>query len=371
MAGIGNFFGSFLGYLLWIFYQIFHNYGVAIILFSVLLKIFMFPFSIKQQKSMAANTKLSIKQKELQKKYGNDSVKMNEEVQKLYEKEGYNPASGCLPMLIPFPIMIGLYYTVVNPLSNALHLGKESVAQAVALLQNIPGISSSFQYQNGFYNEIEIVRHFSDLRPYLTMFTGDEMDKIQSISTGFNFLGLNLLGTPTDTSADFFGKIVSMFQTNLWVIPVFCLVASIVTQIISMRLQPAMQQQQQQGCMKYMMYGLPAITAVFSMSVPAAVGFYWIISTLTSLVQVMLVHAFFSPASLTAKAEAQRVALLEIEEKERQPLPAHLRQYATEKNNLPQSKRKENLPAGGKETGPKKKSGKSTGGTGDYLGKKK
>lgn len=370
MAGIGNFFGSFLGYLLWIFYQIFHNYGVAIILFSILLKIFMFPFSIKQQKSMAANSKLSAKQKELQKKYGNDRVKMNEEVQKLYEKEGYNPASGCLPMLIPFPIMIGLYYTVVNPLSNALHLGKESVAQAVALLQKIPGISSSFQYQNGFYNEMEIVRHFSDLRPHLTMFTGDELDKIQSISTGFNFLGLNLLGTPTDTSADFFGKLLSMFQTNLWIIPVFCLVSSIVTQIISMRLQPAMQQQQQ-GCMKYMMYGLPAISAVFAMSVPAAVGFYWIISTLTSLVQVLLVHAFFSPAALTAKAEAQRVALLEIEEGQRQPLPAHLRQPVTENKGLPQTKRKEEQPAARKEPGPKKKSGKPTSGSGDYLGKKK
>ena len=63
MVAIGNFFGSFLGYLLWIFYQIFKNYGVAIILFTVVLKIVMFPFSINQQKSMAANTKLSAKQK--------------------------------------------------------------------------------------------------------------------------------------------------------------------------------------------------------------------------------------------------------------------------------------------------------------------
>ena len=179
MVAIGNFFGSFLGYLLWIFYQIFKNYGVAIILFTVVLKIVMFPFSINQQKSMAANTKLSAKQKELQKKYGNDRIKMNEEMQKLYEKEGYNPASGCLPMLIPFPIMIGLYYTVINPLSNALHLGKEAVTQAVSILQTVPGISGSFTYQNGFYNEMEIVRHFSVLRPYLTMFTDDELSKIQ------------------------------------------------------------------------------------------------------------------------------------------------------------------------------------------------
>lgn len=366
MAGIGNFFGSFLGYLLWVFYQIFMNYGVAIIIFTIVLKIVMFPFSIKQQKSMAANSKLSAKQKELQKKYGNDRIKMNEEMQKLYEKEGYNPASGCLPMLIPFPIMIGLYYTVVNPLSNALHLGKVAVAQAVAVLQTVPGISGNFTYQNGFYNEMEIVRHFTELRPYLTMFTDDELAKIQSLSSGFNFLGLNLLGTPSDvTVSSFFGKFVSMFQTNLWLIPILCLASSIITQIITMRLQPGMQQQQ--GAMKMMLYILPAITAVFAMSVPAAVGFYWIISTITALIQVLLVHAFFSPASLTAKTEAQRVALLEIEEAAMEPLPTHLRQRTADKFVTQDGKKEDSMAK--KEQ--KKKSGKSIGGQDSYLGKKK
>ncbi|WP_101697453.1 YidC/Oxa1 family membrane protein insertase [Clostridium minihomine] len=368
MAGLGNFFGSFLGYLLWVFYAFFQNYGIAIIIFTILLKIVMFPFSIKQQKSLAANSKLSVKQKELQKKYANDRVKLNEEIQKMYDKEGYNPASGCLPMLIPFPIMIGLYYTVINPLSNALHLGKESVAQAVAVLQRVPGISSTFQYRGGFYNEMEIVRHFSELRPYLTMFTDEELNKIGSFSRSFDFLGLNLLGTPTDNTAGWMGKIVSMFDTNLWMIPVFCLVASLVTQVITMKLQPGMQQQQQ-GCMKGMMYTLPMVSAVFAMSVPAAVGFYWIISTLTSLVQVILVHIFFSPASLTAKAEAQRVALLMQEEAKKEPLPAHLQQPVADTPSV-SSKKKEQQP-GKKEPGSKKKGGKTGGSSDSYLGMKK
>lgn len=367
MAGFGNFFGSLLGHLLWVFYTVFQNYGVAIILFTVILKVLMFPFSIKQQKSVAANSKLSAKQKELQKMYANDRVKYSEEVQKLYDKEGFNPAGGCLPALIPFPIMIGLYYTVINPLSNAIHLGADSVAQAVAVLHKIPGISSSFQYQGGFYNEMEIVRHFSELRPYLTMFTGEELDKIQSLSTGFNFLGLNLLGTPADTSANFFGQILSIFQSNLWVIPVFCLVSSIFTQVISMRLQPGMQQQQ--GAMKAMMYMLPMISAIFALSVPAAVGFYWIISTLTSLIQVVLVHIFFSPASLTAKAEAQRIALRELEEAKKQPLPIHLQQAAVQQPTAAQKKKEQT--AVKKDSGAKKKGGKAGESSGDYLGKKK
>lgn len=369
MAGFGNFFGGLLGHLLWIFYSLVKNYGVAIIIFTVLLKIAMFPFSIKQQKSLAANSKLSAKQKELQKKYGNDRIKLNEEVQKLYEREGFNPASGCLPMLIPFPIMIGLYYTVINPLSNALHLGKEAVTQAIQLLNHIPGISGSFQYQGGFYNEMEIVRHFSELRPHLTMFTGDELAKIESLSSGFNFLGLNLLGTPTDNTAGFFGKIVSMFDTNLWMIPVFCLLSSIVTQVITMKLQPGMQQQQ--GGMKVMLYLMPMISAFIALSVPAAVGFYWIISTLTSLVQVVIVHIFFSPPSLTAKAEAQRIALREQEEAAREPLPAHMQQRAPERAPALAKKQGQPSPALPKGTQGKKKAGKPSGGADSYLGMKK
>ena len=105
MTEIFNFLGNILGYLLWFFYTLINNYGVAIILFTVFTKVLIFPFSIKQQKSMAANSKMQLKLKELQKKYGNDKVKYQQEMQKLYEKEGINPASGCLTSFIPFPIM--------------------------------------------------------------------------------------------------------------------------------------------------------------------------------------------------------------------------------------------------------------------------
>ena len=370
MTQFGNFFGSILGYLLWFFYVFIRNYGVAIILFTVVLKIFMFPFSIKQQKSMAATGKMAAKQKELQKKYANDKMKLNEEMQKLYEKEGVNPAGGCLPMLIPFPIMIGLYYTVINPLSNALHLNSGAVAQAVSVLQQIPGIGSTFQ---SFYGEIEIVRHFSDLRPYLTMFNDAELANIQSLSQGFNFLGLNLLGTPTVGGGNPFQMIISMFQTNLWLIPVLCLVSSLFTQVITMRLQPGMQQQQ--GCMKGMLYGMPLISAGFALTVPAAVGFYWIISTLTSLVQVVIMHIFYSPAQLTAKAEAQRIALLELEEAKIQPLPVQEQKKLAEK--MTKSKTPAQKDGGvqrqkkGSAGGGRPKSGRSGGDSSSYLGTKK
>ena len=109
MMQILNFFGGLLGYILWFFYIIVRNYGVAIILFTVVVKCLLFPFSIKQQKSMAAQSKMAAKQKELQARYGNDKMKYNEELQKLYEKEGISPMGGCLTTLLPFPFLLGLY----------------------------------------------------------------------------------------------------------------------------------------------------------------------------------------------------------------------------------------------------------------------
>lgn len=313
MYDIFNFFGGALGYLLWYIYQVVHNYGVAIVLFTILAKLLLFPFSVKQQISMAANSKIAVKQKELQKKYGKDKEKLQLETQKLYEKEGVNPASGCLTMLFPLLIMMGLYYTVLYPLGNALHLSSSAVTAASDMLKQIPGIGATLDTR---YAQIEIVKHFSDLRPFLTMFSADELGRLELFSHGFSFLGLNLLDTPSDPS-NIFG---TLFRSNLWVIPVVCFASSLLSQYFTMKLQPGMQQQQ--GCMKWMFYVFPLFTAWIACTMPSAVGFYWIISTITGFLQVMILNIWYSPEDLGAKAEARRIALLEQEEAAMKPAPA-------------------------------------------------
>lgn len=353
MMDIFNFFGSVLGYLLWFFYGLVHNYGVAIILFTVAVKILLFPFSIKQQKSMAANAKLSLKQKEIQKKYGKDRVKIQEETQKLYEKEGINPASGCLTTLIPFPIMIGLFYTVQNPLANALHLSADAISKAVEMLKQIPGLSAGF---NTNYAQIEIVKHFADLKEHLTMFSPDELSRVELFSRGFRFLGLNLLDTPADPAHIF----TTLFRSNLWVIPFFCLVTSLLMQFFMTRLQPGMQQQQQ-GCMKAMFYVLPLFSVWLACTTPAAVGLYWIISNVTGFIQTLAMHVWFSPADLNAKAEAQRIALLELDEAKRKPVFASPAAQPEARQKRPEGNSAQKI---GKGKSAKKSSS-------DYLGSKK
>ena len=309
---IFNFFGSLLGYLLWFFYKIINNYGVAIILFTIATKIIVFPFSVKQQKSMAATSKLALKQKELQKKYANDKQKLQLETQKLYEKEGVSPAGGCLTMFVPMIIMLGLYYTVLYPLANAVHASGTAVSQATDMITKIPGVSSMIDTK---YAQIEVIKYFHGLNAnhLLTMFSGAELSRIELFSHGFKFLGLDLLNTPCNGS-NIFG---TLFSSNLWIIPIACLVSSLVTQYFTMKMQPGMQQQQ--GCMKYMMYFFPLLTAYWACIMPAAVGFYWFISTIVAFLQMLAMNKWYNPVDLNAVSEARHVALLEANEAKLKP----------------------------------------------------
>ena len=223
MMSIFNFFGSVLGYLLWFLYTVFKNYGIAIILFTIIVKALMFPFSIKSQKSMAAQSRLASKQQELQKKYAKDQMKYNEELQKLYEKEGVNPGGGCLTTLLPFPIMLGIYYSVIYPLSNTLHIAKDTISQATEFVSKIPGIASTNQYV-----ELEIVKNFDALKDHLTMFSADDVQKIEFFGKGFKCFGLDLLASPNTSS----------FASMLWIIPVLALVTYWGQSFVMQKLQP-------------------------------------------------------------------------------------------------------------------------------------
>lgn len=304
---IFNFFGSIFGYLLWAAYHLVNNFGVAIIIFTLVFKIVLFPSSVKQQKSMAANAKLQAKQKALQEKYANDKQKYNEELQKLYERENISPMSGCLTSLLPMVIMLGIYYAVVRPLTNVLHISKDAVAALSDYVNTLPGIS--INTSGSIYYQIDLLRIFNSISDHSAVkdiLTGDEIEKIQSLTGGFNVLGLDLLSTP---------KVVGGW---LLLIPILCLVTSVGTQIITMTMK-GNPMANQQGCMKYMFIALPMFTAWIAYTVPAAVGFYWIWSTLFGFAQTLIMNKFYSPDQVNAKAEAAHIARLELEEKNVRP----------------------------------------------------
>lgn len=297
---IFGFLGSFLGYILWAAFYLLQNFGLAIIAFTIIVKLVLFPFSVKQQKSMAGTARLSKKQKELQEKYGNNRQLLQEEMSKLYEKEGVKPMGGCLTTLIPMLVLFGIFYAVAYPLTNTLHLNANSVNQAVSYMSTIPGFVTS---TNTGYQQIALLEVFpklSETEAIQNLFTTTDMEKINMFIKGFNLFGFDLLSVPASHG----------FWSWYLVFPIFCFFSNVGSQVIMQKVNNT-NMGQQQGCMKIMIYGLPLFSAYIAYSIaPCALAFYWIISALISLVQSVVLAKIFSPAQLTANSEARHVALL-------------------------------------------------------------
>ena len=114
-------------WLLLFFYRAFNSYGLALIIFGIVIKLLLFPVTLKSKKSMIQTSMLSEKMQRLQKQYGKDKERYNLEVQKLYEKENVNPMGGCLWSLIPMFVLIALFGIIREPLTYFMHLSLEQI----------------------------------------------------------------------------------------------------------------------------------------------------------------------------------------------------------------------------------------------------
>ena len=295
--------GWLLGYILWGAYFIFKNFGLAIIVFTIIVKVALFPFTLKQQKSMAGSARMAKKQKELREKYANNRQKLQEEMNKLYEKEGVKPMGGCMTTLIPMLVLFGIFYAVAYPLTNTLHLDGQKVNDAMNFVKTIPGCTS---INSGIstYKEVMLLKVFPNIQGtdiIQSLFTSDEISRILNFGNGFNIFGaVDLLVVPSQYG----------FWSPYILFPVFCFLSNVGSSFIMQKINSNNQMMQQGGCMKVMIFGLPLFSAYIAFSVPAAMSFYWIISALTSLLQSIVMNKVFSPAHLTATAEARHAALM-------------------------------------------------------------
>lgn len=297
---IFGFLGSLLGWILWAAFYVLKDFGLAIIVFTIIVKACVFPFSVKQQKSMAGTARLQKKQKEIQEKYANNKQKANEEIQKLYEKEGVKPMGGCLTTIIPMLVLFGIFYAVGWPLTNTLHLNSADVNDALTYVNTIPGYSSVTGMYN--YQEINLLKVFPNIantEAINAIFSQADISKVMELVNGFNTFGIDLLAVPSD-----FG-----FLSPYILFPVLCFASNIGSQIIMQRINKN-QMAQQQGCMKVMLFAMPLFSAYIAYVVPCAMAFYWIVSALLRLVQSILLGKIFSAAQMTANSEARHAALM-------------------------------------------------------------
>ena len=211
-----EFFANIFGYLLQLLYQLVNNYGVAIILFTVIIKLLLLPLSIKQQRTMKKSTELQEKMKVIQFKYKSDPEKMNQEMMSLYKSENMSPFSGCLTAIVQILLLLSIFYLVRSPLTFMQKIPQENINNYVSQLQeNGKSISQ-------VYPEIDLIRESNWLKEQ-----NPEDSNIDKLNIQMNFLGLDLSKIPQQNMTDY----------TVYIIPVLYILSS----FISIRMTTAMQ----------------------------------------------------------------------------------------------------------------------------------
>ena len=150
-----SFFANLFGYVLNFLYEFIGNYGFAIILFSILIKILMLPISINQQKTMKKSQKINDEMKQIQFKYKNDPEKMNQEVMALYKREKLSPFSGCFSAIVQIILLFAVFYLVRSPLTYMKKVDSGVIERLEAVVSEKGNTSN--------YKEIAVINYMNQL----------------------------------------------------------------------------------------------------------------------------------------------------------------------------------------------------------------
>ena len=306
MSTIGYYICVPFAWLVRLFYDLTNSYGVALILFTLVIKLIMLPFQMKSKKSMMRMSRVSGQMQELQKRYAKNQAKLQEEMQKLYEEEGVNPMSGCLWSFLPLPILMALYSIIRQPITHFMMLSKDvlqtvvqSVADAGVDLTNIvmmdkatgaPALKDGL-YQMAAYGQINLVKAVQEMG----LSTPDGW-----FNVNYKFLGLDLTATPWEYVKSF---TFTWAVIGVILIPILAGLSQFVFSKLTMKTQT--QADAAGGAsMKSMMYMMPLFSVYIAFVMPAALGVYWIAQSVFSLIQEAILNKTFS-AKLSEEEEAR------------------------------------------------------------------
>ena len=265
-----------------LFYTWTGSYGIALILFTLMVKLVLLPFQLKSKKSMLRMGRMNSKVQEIQKRYANNKEKQQQEIADLYAREGVNPMSGCLWSFLPFPILIALYYIIRTPLRYFMSLSNEIIAKITELAVSL-GYVSGASGQAAAYDQIYLAKFIHEHRAEFDgKFPG-------LIDLNYHFLGMDLSNVPKDL----FGQ----FPSGGWAV-----IGLMIMPLISAALQFLMTQismksngnANMNGSSKAMLYMMPLMTVWMGYILPAALCVYWIANAAFSCLQELLLNKKFN-----------------------------------------------------------------------------
>ena len=277
-------------WLVRLFYTLTGSYGLALIFFTLVIKLVMLPFQMKSKKGMIRMSRVSGRMQELQRQYKNNPQRYQMEVQKLYQEEGASPMSGCLWSFIPLPILLALYSIIRQPITHFMMLGEDVVLKAynavAATGMNMDQIGQLVdgQLKMTNYGQIHLAAAVNTVAP----------DFAQSIdgwfNINYNFLGLNLAAVPSSSFSDF------SFQWSvigLILIPIVAGLFQFLMTKFMMKTQPSADPAAARTG-KSMMYFMPLFSVYLGFIMPAALGLYWIAQSAFSAVQELVLGKFYT-----------------------------------------------------------------------------
>lgn len=264
-----QFIANIFGYLLeWLYNGIGQNYGIALILFTIILRIILLPLTIKQQKSMKKTTELQGKMQEIQFKYKNNPELMNKEIMDLYKRENLSPFSGCISSIVQILIILSVFYLVSRPLTYMKKIDP-------GIIENYRNeISAENDGKNSNYYEIEIIQK--------------KAAQDENIKVNMDFLGLDLSKVPSQNMTDI----------KVYIIPILYVISS----IFSIRMttgktkkkeqngssEPDMTQQMN----KSMSYMMPIMAVSIAFVAPLGLALYWLVSNILMILERIVINKY-------------------------------------------------------------------------------
>lgn len=317
-------------WLMKVFYGWTQNYAIALLLFAILIKLVLLPFSIKQQKNSQKQARLRPKEAAIRKKYQGRSdkatqQKMQQEIMEFYQKEGHNPMGGCLPLLIQFPIIISLYSIVTKPLRWLCDLSSDTISSIFDRVKELlsSGVLNEGNLSSTVFNSINKASSVNACNQ-IDMITciktvPDQFESWISVDRLPNF---NMFGSFGDLSQR------PSFSPFTWLvlIPVLIFVAQYFGTKLTRKFsyQP-MADQQNNSSMKIMEFTMPLLSVYLSFQLPAVVGLYWIYQNVVGVAQQFVLSKVMPLPQFTEQdyKEAERAMNVNIKKKKEKVRSLH------------------------------------------------
>ncbi len=314
-ATIGYYICIPFAWLLRALYELTSSYGWALVLFTVVIKLIMLPFQMKSKKSMMRMSRFQPMIKEIQTRYKNNQVKMNEELQRLYAEEGVNPMSGCLWSFLPFPILIALYSIIRQPITRFMMLTTTAM-QGVIDAVSAAGFDLAAIAMTANDGAVTVKDGLTQLQPYgqITLVKAAQELGVALpegwIHMDFSFLGMDLTMIPSD--------VIGQIGTGGWavigvlLIPIVSGALSFWQSKVSMAGNPAAADPADPTARssRMMMWMMPIMSLWIGFTLPASLGVYWIANSVLMLVQEKVLNKYFKK-SMAAEDEAREKARME------------------------------------------------------------